>query len=134
MRMIHLRGRTFWKYFAYFVLLLLAAVLQSTPNFFSIAGVQPVLVIPVVVLIAMTEPIIPAAVFGLLGGLFLDAGSLSIFGLFGFEFLFLATFANLFVTVILNNAMPFSVSNVADEFQSPLTIAAGFVVIRYGSL
>ena len=69
------RRYTVFRYFSYFLELLLLFILQTTPRLLpEIFGSKPLLLIPAVITIALLENEIPAMFFGLAGGLLLDFG------------------------------------------------------------
>jgi rod shape-determining protein MreD len=75
-----MQNKNLLKWTAYTLVVLLAAILQGTPNLFIIAGVMPLLIIPCVIAISMFEGETPGAVFGILGGLIWDIESGRAFG------------------------------------------------------
>lgn len=60
------------KWVCYFVVLLLAATLQSLPGFLQIAGVKPLFILPVCLGVAVYEGEYPGAFFAIAGGLLWD--------------------------------------------------------------
>lgn len=76
-------GRAALKWGSYILLLLLLCGLQSAPGLFSIWGVKPVLMLPLVVSVALFEREAAAAAFGLSAGLFWDLSAGRLFGFYG---------------------------------------------------
>ena len=64
--------RLFFKWFCYSMVLLLGAVLQTTPGFLSVGSVKPVFVLPVCLAVALCEGAWAGALFGAAGGLLWD--------------------------------------------------------------
>lgn len=69
------KQRGLLKWCIYSLLLLLFYVLQTTPAVLSIAGVKPMLLIPLAVCAACFEQPLASGIFGLFCGLFTDAAS-----------------------------------------------------------
>jgi rod shape-determining protein MreD len=89
------------KHVVYGVLLLLFYVLQTTPRLFEIAGVKPVLVLPLAIAIAMYEGEFIGGIYGVLAGLLCDMGGFSLFGFNGFIFCFAAIAAGLLIIYMM---------------------------------
>lgn len=68
------------KWLVYSVLLLLAYTLQTTPELFSIAGIKPVLVLPIAICVCMYEGVLSATIFSMIAGLLWDISSDKLFG------------------------------------------------------
>ena len=60
------------KWAGYFVLLLLAATLQTTPGFLVLGEIRPVFILPLCLGVAVCEGEYPGAFFGAVGGLLWD--------------------------------------------------------------
>lgn len=74
----------FFRYFAYTVEILIAFMVQETPNLIpSICGARPVLLIPIALSIAMFESETAAMSFGLFCGLMVDFGINNTLGFHG---------------------------------------------------
>ena len=75
----------FFRYLAYYLILLLLFVLQTTPNLLPpILGSKPLLLIPAALTISYMEAELPAMFFGLAAGLMLDFGYSDNIGFFTF--------------------------------------------------
>lgn len=74
------KWHTALRWLAYYGLLLLFYCLQTTPGFFSIAGIKPVFVLPLAVCVCMFEEVIPAACFSMTAGFLWDISSDQLFG------------------------------------------------------
>ena len=67
------RNLTFFRYFAYSILIILLLVLQSTPNLMpEIFGSKPLLLVATALCIASKEDKIPSIIFGAVCGMFTD--------------------------------------------------------------
>lgn len=71
------------KWGVYYLLLLLFYTLQTTPRLFAIAGIKPVLLIPLCLSVCMFEDVLPASLYATLGGLLWDISSDKLFGFTG---------------------------------------------------
>ena len=60
------------KWASYFVLLLVAATLQTTPGFLVLGEIRPVFILPLCLAVAVCEGEYPGAFFGAVGGLLWD--------------------------------------------------------------
>lgn len=60
------------KWLVYFVILLVAATLQSTPGFLQFGNVKPLFILPVCLAVAIYEGEYSGAFFGVFGGLMWD--------------------------------------------------------------
>lgn len=72
---------TLAKWACYFLILLLAATLQTTPGFLTIGQVRPVFILPVCLAVAMFEGEYSGAFFGAVGGLLWDLTAGRVVGL-----------------------------------------------------
>lgn len=69
-----------FKWFVYYLLLVLFYALQTTPLFMQILGIKPVLIVALAICVSVFEDIIPASVFSIFTGLLWDISSDKIFG------------------------------------------------------
>lgn len=72
------------KWAVYGLLLLICCILQSTPGFFQIMGIRPLLILPIVIAVASFEAPLAAGIFGACGGLLWDLTADRLFGFQGF--------------------------------------------------
>lgn len=90
-----------FKYAVYALLILLLYVLQATPGLLAIAGVKPLLVVPVAVSVAIFEGEFTGGVYGALAGLLCDLSSFSLFGYNGFFICLFCIAAGLLVIYLM---------------------------------
>lgn len=96
------------KWAGYFVLLLLAATLQTTPGFLVLGEVRPVFILPLCLGVAVCEGEYPGAFFGAAGGLLWDFTAGRPSGLLALEMLFICFGAAILVELYLRlNPMNF---------------------------
>lgn len=96
------------KWAGYFVLLLLAATLQTTPGFLVLGEIRPVFILPLCLAVAVCEGEYPGAFFGAVGGLLWDFTSGRPGGLLALELLFVCFGAAILVELYLRlNSMNF---------------------------
>lgn len=96
------------KWACYFLLLLVAATLQTTPGFLTIGQVRPIFILPLCLAVAMVEGEYPGAFFGAVGGLLWDFTAGRPGGLLALELLFICFGAAILVELYLRlNAMNF---------------------------
>mgnify|MGYP003376099003 CR=1 FL=1 len=73
----------FLKWLFYALLLFFCYIVQTTPGLLAIGPIQPVLVVPVCLAVAVLENELAGAVFGALAGLMWDLSASRISGFFG---------------------------------------------------
>ena len=79
------RNLTFFRYFAYSILIILLLVLQSTPNLMpEIFGSKPLLLVATALCIASKEDKIPSLIFGAVCGVLTDIATGGSIGFFAF--------------------------------------------------
>ena len=79
------RNLTFFRYFAYSILIILFLVLQSTPNLMpEIFGSKPLLLVATALCIASKEDKIPSLIFGAVCGVLTDIATGGSIGFFAF--------------------------------------------------
>ena len=71
------------KWGCYILLLVVCTVVQTTPGLLAIGSIQPVLVVPVCLAVAVLENELAGAIFGALAGLMWDLSASRISGFFG---------------------------------------------------
>lgn len=97
-------NRTFFRYLAYALEILIFYILQGTPNFIpEIFGGKPLLLIPAALTIAAAENKIPSLVFGAVCGILTDIGS---GGSVGFFAVFLTLLCYLEAHIFENYIIP----------------------------
>lgn len=89
---------TFLKWLCYFVILFVLYIFQTTPGFMQVMGIKPILILPFVISVVVFEGEFYGAIFGAIGGLFLDISMGRLFGFFG---LFLLVFCCLIGLLII---------------------------------
>ncbi|MFT8888716.1 MAG: rod shape-determining protein MreD [Ethanoligenens sp.] len=95
-----------WKWLAYAITLLVVAALQTTPHLFpTISNIRPVLLIPLVIVVAMREGAGPGGVFGVLAGLLWDISGGAPFGFHGFFLMAIGILAALLVSEIFHASL-----------------------------
>ncbi len=90
------------KHSVYGALLLLFYVLQTTPGLFAVAGIKPMLAVPVAIAVAMVEGEFVGGVYGALAGLLCDVGSTMLFGFNGLFVSFFCVTAGLLVIYLMH--------------------------------
>lgn len=96
------------KWAGYFVLLLVAATLQTTPGFLSLGQVRPIFILPLCLAVAVCEGEYAGAFFGAVGGLLWDFTAGRPGGLLALGLLFVCFGAAILVELYLRlNAMNF---------------------------
>lgn len=93
--------RLFGKWSCYTLALLLAAVLQTTPGFLTVAGAKPVFILPLCLAVAVYEGEFRGALFGALGGLLWDYTAGRVAGLLALALLIVCFFASVLVQLFL---------------------------------
>ena len=73
----------FLKWLFYALLLFFCYIVQTTPGLLAIGSIQPVLVVPVCLAVAVLENELAGAIFGALAGLMWDLSASRISGFFG---------------------------------------------------
>ncbi|ERI99346.1 MULTISPECIES: rod shape-determining protein MreD [Eubacteriales] len=73
----------FLKWLFYALLLFFCYIVQTTPGLLAIGSIQPVLVVPVCLAVAILENELAGAIFGALAGLMWDLSASRISGFFG---------------------------------------------------
>lgn len=89
------------KHTVYVLLLLFCYVLQTTPDLFVIAGIKPVLVIPIAVVIAMQEGEFIGCIYGTAAGFLHDMNSSALFGYHALMTAVCCTMIGLFVIYLV---------------------------------
>lgn len=89
------------KYLSYALFLLLLFVLQTTPDFLTLMGIKPMLIMPAVVCIAMYEGEFVGGLFGALGGMLCDLASYTIFGFHAIFLLIICTGVGLAIIYLM---------------------------------
>lgn len=89
------------KWTLYVLLLLLGAVLQTTPGLFQIGGVKPIFILPLCIAIAAYEGEFAGALFGALGGMMWDYTAGVIIGIFAVMMLVLCFLVSLMIQLYL---------------------------------
>ncbi len=89
------------KWLCYSLVLVLAAVLQTTPRFLNIGSVKPVFLLPVCLAVALCEGPYAGALFGAVGGLLWDLTAGRTVGLLGISAMLLCFGAALIVVSYL---------------------------------
>ena len=96
------------KWASYFVLLMVAATLQTTPGFLVLGEIRPVLILPLCLAVAVCEGEYPGAFFGAVGGLLWDFTAGRPGGLLGLGMLCVCFGAAILVSLYLRlNSMNF---------------------------
>ena len=96
------------KWASYFVLLMLAATLQTTPGFLVLGEIRPVFILPLCLAVAVCEGEYPGAFFGAVGGLLWDFTAGRPGGLLGLGMLCVCFGAAILVSLYLRlNSMNF---------------------------
>ncbi len=93
------------KHISYVLLFVLLFVLQSTPHFLTLRGVQPMLLIPAAVALAMYEGGFTGGLYGALAGMLCDLGAFSFYGLYSLLLLVCAVLCGLLVTFLMQRTM-----------------------------
>lgn len=68
------------KWAIYYLLLLIGYTLQTIPGLFSVMGIRPIIVLPLVICVAMFEEVMPSVIYAVIGGLLWDISSDKLFG------------------------------------------------------
>ncbi|MDD3430224.1 MAG: rod shape-determining protein MreD [Oscillospiraceae bacterium] len=92
------------RWFFYVLILLLAYVLQGTPNFLSIGGIKPLFILPVAVIVSALEGALPGAFFGAFAGMLWDLLSGRTAGFFSLLFIFLGFMVGVTVSLFLRRS------------------------------
>lgn len=74
------KAKPYIKWGIYYLLLLLMVAVQTTPKLFSIFGVKPVLIVPLMICVCMFEEITPSFIFSLMTGFLWDMTSDKLLG------------------------------------------------------
>ena len=91
------KNKTVLKYVLYSLIIVLLAVLQSTPGFLSVAGIKPIFTIPAAICIAVLEGEFAGGIFCAAAGLFCDVSGAEIFGFNGLVAMLMGVSAALLV-------------------------------------
>lgn len=123
-------NRSFFRYFAYTLEILIFYVLQGTPNLVpELFGSKPLLLIPIALTIASRERVVPSLVFGAACGVLTDIGSGSSVGFFAIT-LTLVCFAE--VSIYENYLVPsFLTVSIISVISVPCIIGMYFLLFRF---
>lgn len=123
-------NRSFFRYFAYTLEILIFYVLQGTPNLVpELFGSKPLLLIPIALTIASRERVVPSLVFGAACGVLTDIGSGSSVGFFAIT-LTLVCFAE--VSIYENYLVPsFLTVGIISVVSVPCIIGIYFLFFRF---
>lgn len=123
-------NRSFFRYFAYTLEILVFYVLQGTPNLVpEIFGSKPLFLIPIALTIAARERIVPSLVFGAVCGALTDIGSGGSVGFFAIT-LTLVCFAE--VSIYENYLVPsFLTVSIISVISVPCIIGMYFLFFRF---
>ncbi len=120
-------NRTFFRYFAYSLEILICYILQGTPKLIpEIFGSRPLLLIPIAIAIASKENEIPSLIFGAVCGVFTDIATGGNIGFFSILMTLICYFeANILKTYFVSN---FRTVLIISAITVPLIICLYFLV------
>lgn len=123
-------NRSFFRYFAYSLEILIFYVLQGTPNLVpDILGSKPLFLIPIALTIAARERVVPSLVFGAVCGVLTDISSGSSVGFFAIM-ITLVCFAE--VSIYENYLVPsFLTVGIISVVSVPCIIGIYFLFFRF---
>lgn len=123
-------NRSFFRYFAYTLEILVFYVLQGTPNLVpEIFGSKPLFLIPIALTIAARERVVPSLIFGAVCGALTDIGSSGSVGFFAIT-LTLVCFAE--VSIYENYLVPsFLTVSIISVISVPCIIGMYFLFFRF---
>lgn len=98
-----IRWKTVTRWLLYALLLVVALAMQAGPGWFEVAGVKPVLVVPVCLAVALYEGELAGGLFGAFGGLLWDISSGRITGFLAIQLLLLCFFVACLWQLYLRN-------------------------------
>lgn len=102
------------KWACYFLILLVAATLQSLPGFLSVLGVRPLFILPVCLAVAIYEGEYPGALFAVAGGFLWDWTASRVSGLMALGLMAVCFAAAVVVELFLRvNTVNFVLVNAA---------------------
>ncbi len=105
------------KWTVYFLLLMVAATLQTVPGFLVLGGMRPIFILPLCLAVATYEGEFAGALFGAVGGLLWDFTSGRVSGLLALGLLVICFFVSILVQLYLRgNATNFVLVNAAACF------------------
>ena len=93
--MTKLLRRKILKFFTYALVVFFAYIIQTTTGLFDFFGINPILVLPACICIAVYEGEFAGGLFGFFFGLFCDSTSETVFGFNALIFLVFCVFAGL---------------------------------------
>lgn len=121
-------NRTFFRYFAYTLEILIFYVLQGTPSLVpEFFGSKPLFLIPIAISIAARERLIPSIVFGAVCGILTDTGS----GGVGYFAVLLTLVCFIEANAFENYFVPsFVTVSIIGIIAIPVTIGLYFLIFR----
>ena len=134
--MTKLLRRKILKFSAYALVVFFAYIIQTTPGLFDFFGINPILVLPACICIAVYEGEFAGGLFGFFFGLFCDSTSETVFGFNALLFLVFCVFAGLATIYIFRR----STMNImllclgAIFLRSALEYFFGFILYGYENL
>ena len=128
--------RKITKFFVYALIVFGAYIIQTTPGLFDFFGIDPLLVLPACLCIAVFDGEFAGGLFGFFFGLFCDSGSETVFGFNALIFLVLCALAGLLtIYVFRRSTMNIMLLCLGAIFiRSALEYFFGFILYGYENL